>query len=164
MAEGQPSHLVLLDPRNEHRRFEDDYSAPLFIRFTDRGRCLLHVLSARSYIHLFHLFLPNSENTLIRTRVFLFQNTIFYIYCVDKATVRSMERTHNHPMFVKAFHVDDLSMYLHHAAIGHLLEQAGRQNDPDAEFQEAAHHAVQLAEELENHMIIQTGRQPEDRR
>ena len=54
----------------------------------------------------------------------LFKNTMIYIYCLDDETARTMERTYNYPMFVKAFHTEWLPTYLHQAAISHLVEQA----------------------------------------
>ena len=168
MTAEQLSRLVLLDPRDEHGRFEKQYAAPLFIRFTDKGLCVLHVLSNCYHARIFHLFLPNCENAIIQIGVPLFRNTFFYIYCVDKATVSRMQRTYTYLMYVKAFHADELSMYLHQAAIAHLVEEAGRQrteeneHEHDLALQEAAHHARQLADELERHMIIATGRPPEE--
>lgn len=162
------SLLVLLDLKDEYKRFEQCYDAQLFFRSTDKSRCVLHVLSSRPNVRLLHFFIPNAENTLIRARVTLFKNTIFYIYCVDEANVRAMERTYNYPMFVKIFHVEWLSTYLHQAAITHLVERAERtKHEPDeydTALQAAAEHANKLAEDLTEHMIVTTGISPDDRR
>ena len=166
MTAVNPSHLILLDVNDEYKRFEEEYNAQLFSRFTNKSRCLLHVLSTRPNVRLFHFFIPNVENTLIRTRVTLFQNTIFYIYCIDDATVRAMERTYNYPMFVKAFHVELLPTHLHQAAILHLIDCAGRSrhepDEHDTALQGAIEHLGSLIEDLTNHMIITTGVQPEE--
>ena len=164
----QSSLLVLLDLQDKYIRFEQEYNAPFFSRFTNKNRCVLHVLSNGQSARLLHFFIPNAENTMIRARVTLFKNTIFYIYCVDDETARTMERTYNYPMFVKAFHAEWLPTYLHQAAISHLVEQAERsRHEPDeydTALQTAADHASQLAEELTHHMIVTTGVQPDDHR
>jgi hypothetical protein len=168
MAAVNTSLLVLLDLHDEYKRFEERYSAQLFSRFTNKDRCVLHVLSSRSNVRLLHFFIPNAENILIRARVTLFKNTIFYIYCVDEASVRAMERTYHYPMFVKIFHVEWLSTHLHQAAIAHLVERAElTKHEPDeydTALQAAAELANKLAEDLTEHMIVKTGLQPDDRR
>jgi hypothetical protein len=167
MAAVQTSLLVLLDLDNQHMQFEQVYNAQFFVRFIDKARCVLHVLSSRPRVRLLHFFIPYAEKTLISTRT-IFTNTIYYIYCVDEATVQTIERTHNYPMFVKAFHAELLSTYLHQAAIAYLVENAERNrhvpDEYDLSLQAAADHATRLAEELDNHMIVQTGVQPEDLR
>ncbi|CAF2769470.1 unnamed protein product [Rotaria sp. Silwood2] len=167
MAAVNTSILVLLDPTDQHRQFDGNYDAQLFSRFTNKNRCILHVLSRLAHVHLLHFFIPNAENTLIRARVTLFKNTIFYIYCIDEASVKTMERTYNYPMFVKIFHVQWLSTYVCQAAIAHLVERAERaQHEPeeyDTSLQAAAELANTLANELNEYMIVKTGAQPDDR-
>ncbi|CAF1221375.1 unnamed protein product [Rotaria sordida] len=161
------SVLVLLDPNNQHQQFDGHYDAQLFSRFTDKNRCVLHVLSRLAHVRLLHFFIPNAENTLISARVTLFKNTIFYIYCIDETSVAAMKQIYNYPMFVKIFHVQWLSTYLYQAAIAHLVEQAERtQHEPeeyDTALQAAAEFANILANELNEHMVVKTGVQPDDR-
>jgi len=168
MAAANTSLLVLLDLNDEYKRFEERYNAQLFSRFTNKDRCVLHVLSNRPNVRLLHFFIPNAENTLIRARVTLFKNTIFYIYCVDEASIREMERTYNYPMFVKIFHVEWLPIQLHQAALTHLVERAQHtRHDPDEYdilLQTAAELANKLADDLTEHMNVRTGLQPDDRR
>ncbi|CAF1055427.1 unnamed protein product [Rotaria sp. Silwood1] len=167
MTATNTSVLVLLDPNDHHQQFDGNYDAQLFSRFTDKNRCVLHVLSRLAHVGLLHFFIPNAENTLINARVTLFKNTIFYIYCIDEGSVIAMKRTYNYPMFVKIFHVQWLSTYICQAAIAHLVERAERtQHDPeeyDTSLQVAAELANTLANELNEYMIVKTGLQPEDR-
>jgi hypothetical protein len=168
MAVANTSLLVLLDLHDEHKQHDTTYNLELFSRFTDKNRCVLHVLSSLARIRLLHFFIPNIENTLIAARVTLFKNTIFYIYCVDEASVRAMERRYNYPMFVKIFHVQWLSTHLEQAACMYFIEQAERtKHEPeeyDAALQGAIESIAKLTDELKEHMIVKTGQQPDDRR
>ena len=61
--------------------------------------------------------------------------------------------------------MDELSIFLQHAIIGGLIEEAGHQrNNRDPFLQQAAYHVEKLAEELKNHMHIKIGEQPQDLR
>jgi hypothetical protein len=160
------SLLVLLDPNDEYKQFDTIYDAQCLSRFTDKNRCVAHVLSRRAIARLLHFFMPNAESSLIGTTVTLCDNTVFYIYCIDEVTVKLMESLYNHPMFVKIFHVQWLSTYLKQAALAYLINRAERRrhepDEYDTTLQAASEYASALAQELNEYMIVKTGRQPDD--
>ncbi|CAF3387757.1 unnamed protein product [Rotaria socialis] len=89
-----------------------------------------------------------------------FYNTIYYIYCVDGASIKEMKQQYDYPMFVKVFHVECLATYLRQAAISHLIEQAERRkHEPDEHelaLQAAAEFSDALANKLSEYMIEKT--------
>lgn len=157
--------LVLFDPNGQYQRLERIYDAQLFKRCTDKGRCVLHVLSTLRTVRLLDLFLPDAEHSLIGGRVLLFKNTVFHIYCKTSAIISEMERRYNIPVFVKIFHIDWLETHLQQAALGHLNDYAERtQHEPDeydVALQAASEIAMTLANDLRQHMITKLGEQPE---
>ncbi|CAF3422392.1 unnamed protein product [Rotaria socialis] len=166
MAAVNTNVLVLLDPTDQHQRFEQLYDRQLFSRFTDKDRCILHVMSSLQHVRFIGFFIPHTEHTIVNARITLFKNTIFYIYCTNAANIREMRRRYNYPMFVKIFDVQWLAIYLKHVAIGHLFEHAQRAqydlDECDLALQQAAEIANGLADELTAHMIVKTGTQPDD--
>ncbi|CAF1624511.1 unnamed protein product, partial [Rotaria magnacalcarata] len=166
MAAVNTNVLVLLDPTDQHKRFEQIYDRQLFSRFTDKHRCVLHVMSSLQHVRFIDFFIPHTEHSIVSARITLFKKTIFYIYCTNAENIEEMRRRYNYPMFVKIFDVQWLATYLQHAALGYLIEHAQRAqydlDECDLALQQAAEMANGLADELTAHMIVQTGTQPND--
>lgn len=168
MTAVQRPPLVLLDLDNMLDEFNVRYHATLLIRFTERAKWILHVLAMNSDLHSFHSFMPHAVSALILTRMSLFTNTKYYIYCADENAIQDVKGMYVHRNFVVPFHEDELPIYLRHAAINHLVEKVqhlqNEREDRDNALQEAAYHALELGEELFSHMLIQLGKQPEELR
>lgn len=162
----QRSALVFFDPQNEYQQLTQNYDADIFSRFSDKGRCILHMLSYVLNNGSIHFFLPNAEQALLSARNTIFKNTTFYIYCVDPAVVQEMRGIYNHLVLVKIFHIEWLPIYMNQAAIMCLIERAERtRHEPDEHdmaLQAAVVFTNELAEELQRHMIVKTGVQAMD--
>jgi hypothetical protein len=160
-----PSRLILLDLHDEHEKFEAIFNPQIFRRFVNKDQCSAHILSHLTNVRLLHFFIPKSEHTVIGADS-VFLNTIYYLYCMDQASVDEMRQQYDLPMFVKIFNVQSLCTYLCQAAVAHLMEQAERSihepDEHDIALQAAAELSDALSQELYNHMIDKIGEQPTD--
>lgn len=166
MTNTNPSLLVLLDLQNQFQQFENQFNAQLFSRFINKPECLQFINARLTNIRLVHFFLPNSEHTEIGADVVFFK-TIYYIYCQDEETYRQMRRQYdNMALFVRILHIESLSRYLCQVAVEYFMEQAERTRHEPDEYDIALQTTVELVDrlalDLREHMVENTGIQPED--
>ena len=162
MAAFNPSFL-LLDLENQYLEFEKIFHPRLFCRFADKVH-FLHQISSRTNIRVLHLFIPKSEHGQVGTGIVVL-NSVYYIYCIDQASIDEMNQRYNIPLLVKVIHADSLLPLLRGAILLHNLEQSERRRHEPDEYNDALQqgHGAYLLEQDEksqDNFIINVGALP----
>ena len=161
------THLVLLDPANEHGRFHEHLEHEILSRFTDTD-CWLKYMTSAQNTPLLHLFLRDAESHNIGPNSLQSRNLKFYISCANEDKMEHVKKNHTQSMLLKIFKAPEFPIHLYQAAMECLWDQRQNATDDSGKADALLICIVRISklmgEEAVRHMEIKVGRQPEDRR